>query len=159
MRRARLPVLLVLSVLLLSACGKDSPSPSSTSTTKPPTGTPSPPGPAPSAAVQVIPGQNLVDGQRVTVQVLGFPGGSKVYLSECGSTRDANAAGCGEQLAAQPFIETDPSGSGRTTFTVSNRAFVNDYDIAVSVLCTVQCSMVATTGIGGHFAEVEISFR
>ena len=72
--------------------------------------------------VTVIPATGLRNRQRVTVRVTGFAVGGKVWLSECATSLDANPGGCGQQLAAQPFLVTGNDRAGSGTFQVSGRA-------------------------------------
>jgi hypothetical protein len=69
-------------------------------------------------AVTVTPSRDLQNGQDVTVAVRGLPDGIKFLISECLTPTDANSAGCGPQLAQQPFGLTDNSGKGATSFIV-----------------------------------------
>ncbi len=91
------------------------------------------------------------------MSVTGFGSGGKFFISECASASDANSAGCGRQLAAQPFGITNSSGSGSYTFTVSTEAGVKPYNKA-RAQCTNQCVIVATVGINVGFAYVPIEF-
>jgi len=91
------------------------------------------------------------------VSVTGFDSGGKFFISECASASDANSAGCGRQLAAQPFGVANNIGSGSYTFTVSTSAGIKPYNKARS-LCADQCVIVATVGIGYGFAYAPIEF-
>lgn len=94
--------------------------------------------------IRVTPSINLHDGQRLLVQVFGASPGERFRVSECASTASANIAGCGEQLAAQPFIDTDSSGAGSTTFYVQSRAATQAYNTTVFRSCTDQCVIMVT---------------
>ncbi|HEY5989280.1 MAG TPA: hypothetical protein VIV12_23305, partial [Streptosporangiaceae bacterium] len=90
----------------------------------------------------------LRNGQRVTVRVTGFAVGGKVFLSECATSAAATPAGCGPQLAAQPFLVTGNNRAGSGTFTVSDRASARPYSSAVPRRCAGRCVIVATLGPG-----------
>jgi hypothetical protein len=107
-------------------------------------------------SVTVTPSSALTTGQQVQVHVSGFEITWKVYLSECSSAAAANKYGCGEQLAAQPFIMTDESRSGTGTFSVEPTASGKPYDIADAIPCTTNCVLLATGG--GGFAVAPLSF-
>lgn len=94
----------------------------------------------------VLPATNLHSGQTVTVSVSGFPPG-KAYLSECVSSPDANPEGCGEQLAAQPFIVIE-DGSGTGKFVVTSSAATAPLSSATEP-CSSSCVLVATAGVAG----------
>ena len=112
---------------------------------------------APDPKVTVTPSRNLKNDQKVTVSVRGFDSGGTFFISECASASDANSAGCGRQLAAQPFGVTNNIGNGSYTFTVSTSAGIKPYNKA-TVQCTDQCVIVATVGIGFGFAYAPIEF-
>ena len=109
--------------------------------------------------VTISPAINLHDRETVVVSVRGFDIGGKIFLSECATAADANMGGCGEQLAAQPFGLTGVTGSGRYTFTVSNRAGARPYDSADMAACHHSCVLVATGGLGSTFASAPLRFR
>ena len=108
--------------------------------------------------VSVTPATGLHDGQVVQVRLTGFGIGGKVYLSECASATAANSAGCGPQLAAQPILPTDATGSATGSFTV--RAITSDkpYDESSRLPCRTGCVVVVTLGIGYGFAYAPIAF-
>ena len=108
--------------------------------------------------VTVTPSSNLVDGQQVRVTVTGFGQGGKFFLSECASPTDANDAGCGKGLPAQPFGVTDNSGDGSMTFQVQASAEVDHDDLTDIQPCTGQCVLVATVGIGYGYASARLTF-
>jgi hypothetical protein len=109
--------------------------------------------------IRVTPSTNLHSGEKVRVSVTGLGLGAKFWVSECLTASDANADGCGEQLAAQPFGLTDMYGTGTYTFTVRRAAFDAPYDIKVLHQCTDQCVLVAGGGgAGAHFADAPITF-
>ena len=112
---------------------------------------------APDPKVTVSPSRDLKNGQKVTVSVTGFDSGGEFFISECASASDANSAGCGRQLARQPFGVTDSSGTGTYTFAVRTAAGVKPYNKA-RTQCTNQCVIVATVGIGYGFAYAPIEF-
>ena len=99
----------------------------------------------------------LQDAQQVIVSVKGFPRDPKYFLSECFSPTDVNAAGCGNQLAAQPFGMTDDLGSGSTTFSVQSSASTEPY-VRTTQPYTGDCVIVATAGINGAFSFAPITF-
>ena len=106
----------------------------------------------------MTPSTGLVDGQPVEVHVTGFGIGGIVRLSECASAVDANDLGCGEQLAAQPLLVTDDSGSGTASFTVNTSGYTKPYDLNDTAPCTDRCVVVATQGGGYDYADAPISF-
>lgn len=108
--------------------------------------------------VVVSPSANLVDGEKVQVTVTGFGAEGKLFLSECASAGDANSAGCGEQLAAQPFIITDDLGRGTEIFSVSAVAGTKPYNTTSTQTCTDQCVLLVTAGIGYGYAYAPLSF-
>ncbi len=113
---------------------------------------------APNPKVTVTPSDDLTNGQKVVVSVTGFDSGGTFSISECASASDANSAGCGRQLAAQPFgVINNTKGVGSYPFTVSASAATKPYNKA-RVQCTNQCVIVATVGIGYGFAYAPIEF-
>lgn len=108
--------------------------------------------------LSVNPSRHLTDGETVQVSVTGFAGGGKFWISECASAADANAAGCGQQLAAQPFGVTDTSGTGSRGFTVTSTAPTSPYDTSSTRPCTDECVIVATMGVSYPFADAPITF-
>lgn len=108
--------------------------------------------------VTVTPSVHLADEQRVQVTVSGFGQGGKFWISECADAADANPAGCGDQLAAQPFGVTDDSGTGSFHFTVTTTAATKPYNSTALQPCTDQCVLVATVGIGGGYAYAPLIF-
>jgi len=107
--------------------------------------------------VTVAPSAGLQDAQPVTVSVKGFPRDAKYFLSECQSPTEVDAAGCGNQLALQPFGMTDDLGTGSRTFAVQSSASTGPYFRATQP-CTGACVIVATAGINGAFAFAPITF-
>lgn len=97
-----------------------------------------------SLKIQVTPSTNLRDGQAVLVKVSGGSSGERFRISECATSTFVNIYGCGGQPAVQPFIDTDPSGSGSTTFFVRARAATKTI-ASVFQPCTVRC-VIMTTG-------------
>ena len=71
-----------------------------------------------------------------------------MFLSECATAADANDAGRGPKLAAQPFIVTNQSRTGSGTFTVEAGASAKPYDMSQLLPCTTGCVLVATSGVG-----------
>lgn len=108
--------------------------------------------------VTVMPGTGLVNGQEVRVSVSGFGEGGKVFLSECDHAEDANALGCGLQLAAQPFVVTGADRAGTATFIISGSAASKPNDTTLMQPCTALCVIVATQGSGGAWAVAPIAF-
>jgi hypothetical protein len=108
--------------------------------------------------IHVTPSSNLRDGEQVLVKVGAAKLGGRFFLSECASATDANINGCGDQLAAQPFIDTDPSGAGSITFYVKTRAATKPYNTTASQPCTDQCVFMATGGFGGTFVYAPLKF-
>jgi hypothetical protein len=107
--------------------------------------------------ITVQPSTGLRNDERVTVSVSGFGIGAKFWVSECASTSDVTAQGCGLQLAAQPFGLTGMQGSGSYEFTVSTRAATNPYQPASVVSCLNHCVLMAT-GTGTSFASAPLKF-
>jgi photosystem II stability/assembly factor-like uncharacterized protein len=105
----------------------------------------------------VSPASHLTDGQAVEVRVTGFGLGGKVWLSECASAADATSLGCGRELAGQPFLVTDDSRAGSSTFTVSAKAPIK-YPSATVETCANRCVIVATLGDGYPYVVAPISF-
>lgn len=101
---------------------------------------------------------NLRDGEQVLVRVRAAKPGGKFFVSECATVADANVGGCGDQLAAQPFGVTDPSGVGLIMFRVQASAAIKPYDTTASQPCTDQCVLVATGGFGGTFVYAPLKF-
>ena len=113
---------------------------------------------APDPKVTVTPSRDLRNGQKVTVSVTGFDSGGKFFISECASASDANSAGCGPELPAQPFgVINNTQGVGSYSFGVSTTAAAKPNGTA-TVQCTNQCVIVATVGIGFGFAYAPIEF-
>jgi hypothetical protein len=109
------------------------------------------------SGLTVAPSARLQDAQEVTISVNGFPRDAKYFLSECLSPIDVNAAGCGNQLAVQPFGITDDLGTGSTTFAVQTSASTEPY-IRTTQPCTGACVIVATAGINRAFSFASITF-
>lgn len=111
------------------------------------------------AAITVEPAAALVSGRTVIVWVRGFPHGAKVWLSECASAAKVNPLGCGQQLAAQPFLATNRAGAASGKFTVSAYASARPY-FGPLVKCAPTCVLVATSGGVAHpvLAYATISF-
>jgi hypothetical protein len=109
-------------------------------------------------AIAITPSTGLRDGQVIQVHVSGFSVGGKVFLSECGTESDANYAGCGQQLTAQPFLITDAKRNGWGTFRVTTVAGTRPYDTRGTVPCTNSCVLVATGGVGFAFASTPLTF-
>lgn len=100
--------------------------------------------------IRVSPANNLHNDQPVLVQVSGASPGERFRVSECASAVAANINGCGDQLAAQSFVDTDPSGAGSITFYVKARAATKPYNTTAFQPCTDQCVIMATgTDIDG----------
>ena len=153
----------VATATVMTACGSVSSQPTSTTTpltSLPPVSESSvvPALQTHNPKVVVRPSTNLVDGEKVKVTVTGFGEGGKLFLSECASIADANSAGCGEQLAGQPFIVTDDSGHGTETFSVSTVAGTKPYNTTSTEACTDQCVLLVTTGIDHGYAYAPLSF-
>ena len=109
------------------------------------------------SGLTVTPSAGLQDAQQVSISVKGFPRDAKYFLSECLSPTDVNAAGCGNQLAVQPFGMTDDLGSGSASFTVQSSAASERY-IRTTQPCTGACVIVATAGVDGAFSFAPITF-
>jgi len=105
-------------------------------------------GPRPS-----LPSRNLQDGQGVTVAVRGLPDGIKYSIFECPTPTDANHAGCGPQLAQQPFGVTGNSGTGTAPFTVhlKTAAAANN---EVLEPCAGECVVMVAPDLPGAFSMV-----
>ena len=97
--------------------------------------------------VLVEPDQHLHDGQTVTVSVKGFGPYDRVRFSECAERVAVSPEGCGPQLAAQPFIDTDNTGSGTITFVVHSTASAKPHNLEPTRACTDQCLLVATANL------------
>lgn len=93
--------------------------------------------------IRVTPPTHLRDGQQVLVQVIGASPEERFRISECATTAAANVAGCGGQLAAQPFIDTDTRGAGSTLFYVHAKAATKPNSTTGLQACTVQCVIMA----------------
>ena len=105
--------------------------------------------------ISVTPSSNLHNGEGVLVKVVGVSPGGKYFLSECATSVDATSSGCGDQLAAQPFIVTDPSGAGSMMFNVKARAATKPYNTTLFQTCTVHCVIMATgSDVYGSFTFV-----
>ena len=98
--------------------------------------------------VSVRPWNGLHDGQEVTVDIKGFPPGWKVFVSECSTPLEANALGCGNQLALQPFTFSNQAGNGSIPFVVHSSAGTAPYSMTTAP-CSGACVIVATTGSPG----------
>jgi hypothetical protein len=110
------------------------------------------------ATVTVTPSAGLGDGQVVSVAVKGLPHGVKFFISECLTSLDASNAGCGPQLAQQPFGLTDRTGSGSVSFTVHSGAAPAANSQIVDA-CTGGCVIVVTPdAAGAHFLVAPIVF-
>jgi neocarzinostatin family protein len=70
----------------------------------------------------IAPARGLSAGERVRVSVRGFPPGAKVFLSECARAANVSPLGCGQQLAAQPFLIAGGRGAASGSFTVQPAA-------------------------------------
>ena len=111
-------------------------------------------------SVTVAPSSHLSKGQVVTVRVMGFGIGGKVWLSECAEAMDANSDGCGQGLPEQTLLVTDSTGSGSATFAVQASASAKANDFATNALqtCANDCVLVATLGGGYGFAFASLHF-
>lgn len=107
--------------------------------------------------VAVSPSTNLRDRRQVMVNVKGFEPTRKFFLSECETPTQVNRLGCGLQLAGQPFGLTDEKGDGSVSFTVRSSAATEPLG-SVSVPCSGECVIVATSGADGIFGFAPISF-
>jgi hypothetical protein len=107
--------------------------------------------------VRVTPSTNLHNGEKVHVYVTGLGLDAKFWLSECATSADANGDGCGEQLAAQPFGETNMYGAGSYSFVVRSSAADKPYYVGSFHPCLAQCVLVAAGG-GPFFADAPIAF-
>ena len=89
--------------------------------------------------VQITPSSGLHDGQAVTVKVSQFPGGKRVWLSQCAPGQKASpTTGCAGSLTNQPSLVLDHGGNGSRSFVV--RSTVGGHT------CGSACSVVATDG-------------
>lgn len=142
---------LLLAAMLFCACG--SPTRANHGTT-PSTGNVT----LGAGAVTVTPSRDLQDGQDVTVAVRGLPDGIKFFISECLTPTEANDAGCGPQVAQQPFGLTGNTGSGSTSFTVQSSAAATT-NSQVLEPCTGECVVVVTPDVSGAiFMLASITF-
>lgn len=94
--------------------------------------------------IRLTPSTSLRDGQKVLLQIIGASPNERFRISECATPAAANVAGCGEQLAAQPFIDTDGKGAGATMFTVFAKAATMPYNTVGFQPCIAKCVIVAT---------------
>lgn len=108
--------------------------------------------------IHVTPSSDLRDGEQVLVKIRAAKFGGKIFLSECATAADANISGCGDQLAAQPFIATDPSRASSIMFYVKARAATKTYNTTAFQPCTDQCVLMATGGFGGTFVYAPLTF-
>lgn len=151
---------LVLLTIFAAACGVNQ-KPSAVSRTTSTTGKVSVVLEA--GSVSVTPSHDLHDGQEVTVDIKGFPPGWKVFVSECVTPLEANALGCGNQLALQPFTFSNQSGGGSIPFVVHSTAATAPYSATIAP-CSGECVVVATTGnpvgtpVHGVFYMAPINF-
>lgn len=103
--------------------------------------------------IQVKPSTNLRDGEKVLVHVSGGAPGERFYISECATASATNSSGCGDQMALEPFIDTDPSGSGSTMIGVHTKAATKPYNAKDFQTCATKCVVMATgTDISGNSA-------
>lgn len=100
------------------------------------------------ADMTITPARGLSAGERVRVSVRGFPPSAKVFLSECARAGDVSPLGCGQQLAAQPFLITDGRGAASGIFAVRPTAATGPLH-APWAKCAAGpgCVLVATIGI------------
>jgi len=148
----------------LKASGSATPSPLAVGTANTSTGSVTPKALIQTVlTVHVTPSINLHGGEQVLVQLRGAASGERFRVSECASAADANIAGCGDQLASQPFIDTDPSGAGSMTVHVQARAATKPYNTTTFQLCTDQCVIMATGTFGETsrfvYAPLKFSIR
>jgi hypothetical protein len=99
-------------------------------------------------SVVVSPSERLQDGQPVQVTLSGFGPNDRVRLSECASD-SVTPLGCGEQLARQPFVDTDAMGAGSTSFVVRDSAPAKPFNTDETFECADRCVLVATTNLPG----------
>ena len=109
-------------------------------------------------SVTVTPSSALTTGQQVQVHVSGFEITWKVYLPECSSATAANKYGCGEQLAAQPFIMTDESRSGSRGHSPSNQQRLGSRTTSLMRFHVRRTAFCWPAGGGGGFAVAPLSF-
>lgn len=94
--------------------------------------------------IRLTPPTNIRDGQQVLLQIIGASPNERFHISECATASAANVAGCGEQLAAQPFIDTDGKGMGATMFTIFAKAATLPYNTVGFQPCQAKCVIMAT---------------
>jgi hypothetical protein len=99
--------------------------------------------------IRVTPSINLHGGEQILVQVLGASPGERFRISECATAASTNIAGCGDQLAAQPFIDIDSSGAGSTTFYVQASAATKPYSTTAFRPCANKCVIMAVGAFEG----------
>lgn len=105
--------------------------------------------------IRLTPPTNLRDGQQVLLQIIGASPNERFHISECATAAAANVAGCGEQLAAQPFIDTDSKGMGATMFTIFAKAATMPYNTVGFQPCKAKCVIMVTgTTVDGKTAFV-----
>ncbi|MHB8465473.1 MAG: DUF4232 domain-containing protein [Acidimicrobiales bacterium] len=152
------PGVWLVALVVAAGCSGGGPHSSATVPTTAAAGSTSTLAPGQHPQVVADPSTGLRDGQLIRVTVTGFGGGRKVFLSECASAQAANPGGCGPQLAQQPFLITDDSGSVAGSFTVTASASAKPYDTSALLPCADACVLVATTNIGGGFATAQLGF-
>jgi len=96
----------------------------------------------------IAPARGLSAGEHVRVSVRGFPPGGKVFLSECARATHVSPLGCGQQLAAQPFLIAGGRGAASGSFAVQPAAATGPLH-ARWAKCAAGpgCVLVATIGI------------
>jgi hypothetical protein len=115
---------------------------------------PEPPG------IVVSPNDQLHDGQSVQVTLTHFGPNDRVRLSECFDGGAVTPLGCGEQLARQPFVDTDATGGGSASFVVHRTAPAKPQNTDETFECEDRCVIVATTNLPGTTPAVaELSFE
>jgi hypothetical protein len=91
-------------------------------------------------AVWVTPSTGIPPARSLTVGVIGFPPGAKVFVSQCTTPSPM----CGGQLAAQRFSITDDGGAATLAFTPPGR-------------CST-CVIEVTTGPDGPSVSKQIGY-
>ena len=94
--------------------------------------------------IRLTPPTNFRDGQEVLMQIIGASPNERFHISECATAAAANVAGCGEQLAAQPFIDTDIKGVGAMMFTIFARAAKMPNNMVGFQPCIAKCVIMVT---------------
>ena len=106
--------------------------------------------------VAVSPVGDLHDQRDVRVSLSGFGPDDRVHLSECPAASDVAVAGCGRQVAQQPFLDLEHDGTGTTTFVVRDFASTG-LGPTPTTGCTTSCVLLAVGGSGLAYAPLRFA--